>query len=822
MFTGIEGWVPTKRTSSVVEFLKDVKVSPCTAPSRKPSPAPIPPAPSGLPLPKPKITMTPEEEARYIQHELQHDENFPEGIPVQDTIGKCTLMCPQHYARDHEAVPLLNSYAQNGCPVDCGPDWTREQIELLLVRGPHRSAKGKDAIKQLREETLKKIEQGYARKVRWGDIKDKIPAKLKISPVAMIPHKSKKYRCILDLSFTLFHLGKTFASVNDTTTKKANEVAMVQLGLTLKRIVATMADNYDRTKPFSFAKLDIKDGFWRMAVNNTDAWNFCYVLPSQKTHESIDDIELVVPNSLQMGWCESPPLFCSGTETARDVIDSLLEDPSLPAHKFEASMLKGIALDEIVQLEDYVTIFEVFVDDFIGVTNNLNPSHLQQASRAMLHGIHSIFPPPKITGHNGFDPISESKLHKGDGIWSTKKEILGWLFDGSEFTLTLPASKCQKIRSLIKKILKMSRCSLKKYQKLAGKLQHASYGIPGGTGLFTPIQMAMAGNPLFINLTPDLKQALEDWRYFIRYLEKNPTSVLQLISNYPDYIGYCDACGLGVGGCWASGLKEIHPFLWHLEWPDDIKAKLITESNPSGTLTINDLELAGAVLQFLALECQEINLEYHHIGIFCDNVSAVSWAFKLRTSKSLVAGRLLRLLGLRIHARKASSIIPLSIAGSDNEMADMVSRAFKHGKYFEFQNNLTSYFNLKFPLPKQQSWQEFTLPTTLTMRVICCLRGEQLDLGSLIKLPGLSPNTGNCGVSTPQGADSTPSSAISMMNSNATASSSVLLGGSGQALTVEDIKSKFRASRRRSRPSPRPLSWLDNEVPSTEHHKNIT
>ena len=156
------------------------------------------------------------------------------------------------------------------------------------------------------------------------------------------------------------------------------------------------------------------------------------MLPSQKTHECIDDIELVVPKSLQMGWCESPPLFCSGTETARDVIDRLLNDPTLLAHKFELSMLKGIALDKIVKLEDYVTIFEVFVDDFIGATNNLNPSHLQQASRAVLHGIHSIFPPPKITGHNGFDPISESKLHKGDGTWSTKKEILGWLFDGSE------------------------------------------------------------------------------------------------------------------------------------------------------------------------------------------------------------------------------------------------------------------------------------------------------------------------------------------------------------------------------------------------------
>jgi hypothetical protein len=69
-----------------------------------------------------------------------------------------------------------------------------------------------------------------------------------------------------------------------------------------------MADNFNPNTPFMFTKLDIKDSFWCMKVSDEDAWNFCYVLPS--LHESIneDDTELVVPNSLQMGWCESPPL----------------------------------------------------------------------------------------------------------------------------------------------------------------------------------------------------------------------------------------------------------------------------------------------------------------------------------------------------------------------------------------------------------------------------------------------------------------------------------------------------------------------------------
>jgi len=75
-----------------------------------------------------------------------------------------------------------------------------------------------------------------------------------------------------------------------------------------------------------FSKLDIKDGFWRMAVNDENTWNFCYVLPSDDPNIDIDDIKIVVPNCLQMGWCESPPFFCAASETACDVIESLLQE----------------------------------------------------------------------------------------------------------------------------------------------------------------------------------------------------------------------------------------------------------------------------------------------------------------------------------------------------------------------------------------------------------------------------------------------------------------------------------------------------------------
>ena len=77
----------------------------------------------------------------------------------------------------------------------------------------------------------------YACVVKWRNIKDKIPQKLKISPVAMIPHKSKSYRCIPNILFTLFNKGVKLVSVNDKTKKMARPEAMAQIGLLIKRMI---------------------------------------------------------------------------------------------------------------------------------------------------------------------------------------------------------------------------------------------------------------------------------------------------------------------------------------------------------------------------------------------------------------------------------------------------------------------------------------------------------------------------------------------------------------------------------------------------------
>lgn len=260
-------------------------------------------------LPASIHAQSPQEQQATLKETVQKLEHTTD--EVKGRIGK--LMWPRTYALEHEAVELLEDWSQNGCPVDCGVDWDMEWIEEAIRRGPHISAKAPEAIECIRAENLQKVKDGYAKLVKWKDIRKNRPKKLKISPVAAIPHKSRKFRTILDLSFRLKYKWMKLNSVNSATKLQAPYEAMVQLGNCVQRLIKTLANNYDPEKPFAFSKLDIKDGFWRIAVSDEDAYNFCYVLPTVDPLEDIGEAEIVIPNSLQMGWNESPPYFCAAT-----------------------------------------------------------------------------------------------------------------------------------------------------------------------------------------------------------------------------------------------------------------------------------------------------------------------------------------------------------------------------------------------------------------------------------------------------------------------------------------------------------------------------
>ena len=100
-------------------------------------------------------------------------------------------------------------------------------MQAAIERGPHRSALSDEAIAHFKAEVDKKVRTGQAKLVAWDSIKDNPPPELKISPIAAIPHKSKQFRSILDLSFHLrLARGEVIPFVNSTTVKSAPKGAI--------------------------------------------------------------------------------------------------------------------------------------------------------------------------------------------------------------------------------------------------------------------------------------------------------------------------------------------------------------------------------------------------------------------------------------------------------------------------------------------------------------------------------------------------------------------------------------------------------------------
>jgi hypothetical protein len=192
-----------------------------------------------------------------------------------------------------------------------------------------------------------------------------------------------------------------------------------------------------------------------------------------------------------------------------------------------------------------------------------------------------------------------------------------------------------------------------------------------------PIDAALRGENRWIEIKQNapVREALTDFRTLIKILAQRPTNCKELVVNTPGYVGFYDASKLGAGGVWLSGSLHLSPIVWRLEWPPDMQQNVVSFSNPNGTITNSDLEMAGMLAHYLVLE-HLVSLRHVHVAAWCDNTPTVSWTNKLSLSRLCVAGILTRALAMRIHANEASPLVSVSIAGTDNTMADAASRTF--------------------------------------------------------------------------------------------------------------------------------------------------
>jgi hypothetical protein len=88
-------------------------------------------------------------------------------------------------------------------------------------------------------------------------------------------------------------------------------------------------------------------------------------------------------------------------------------------------------------------LLQEYVDDFCyTATQSVDNSHIPTIWQAAIHGIHSIFPPPPITNHvDGKESILVKKLAAGDRNFTTKKDLIGFAFNGVKQPVQLPWAK---------------------------------------------------------------------------------------------------------------------------------------------------------------------------------------------------------------------------------------------------------------------------------------------------------------------------------------------------------------------------------------------
>ena len=264
--------------------------------------------------------------------------------------------------------------------------------------------------------------------------------KLRISPMGAVPQRERRPRIIVDYSFS---------NVNQEAAKGAPPEAM-QLGRALNRILYRIVTADPAEGPVYLMKLDLADGFYRVPLRDSDIPLLGVAFPVAPGEPPLVAMPLVLP----MGWTESPPYFCSATETIADLANDVAHSTwSPPPHPLEAAAATAPVAETALMLtvpappspqlplqrpvpvptsvwarrhRRPLRYADVFVDDEILVGQG-DPASLNAFQRKLLHLNDRVFRPNDAADDPSTrrEPISLKKLSKGDACWATRKLVLG-------------------------------------------------------------------------------------------------------------------------------------------------------------------------------------------------------------------------------------------------------------------------------------------------------------------------------------------------------------------------------------------------------------
>ena len=612
--------------------------------------------------------------------------------------------------------------------------WTDQQRDVCIQRGCHQSATLHAEF--LRDEMAGFIEDRFFIVLPYDIIRH--AEQLMLTPCAVKEERERKPRLLCDHSWNW-----GWPSINEATIPHAPPEAM-QFGGALPRILYLIRHANPRFGPLRLSKQDIKDGFYRLFLRVLDCLRMALILPRYEGEPQL----IAVPMACTMGWVQSPPTFCTMSETICDLTNHAFEKSpyEADAHRLEphatpaddldrsntprprdqdhagADLSLALPHDMLANEEDEAVppsncalskpagATDVFMDDFIQLGQG-GVQRMLCLRRHLFHCIDQVLARPEVSAHPRNEAVSLKKLQKGDGSWATRKTILGWELDTLRQTIELPAHRKLELASIFADLATAKRVSHKRWQRILGKLRFVSVAIPGSAGLFSALQMALnQSNGHRIRIGARLRQHIDAFSRLAASLRTRPTYLAEIVPQEPTLLGATDAAKAGMGGIYYDCTGQA--YLWRLPFPDDIQRRLVSEANPSGSITNSDLEQAGLLAQ-VSIMADNHHVRYATLVNMSDNTPAVSRIGKGAVSSDGAAAYLCDYASQhqRLHRYcHRSHYLP----GDVNVMADDASR-LQHLSDSAF----LAHFEQEYPQPAP--WRLLTLSPENASQLISAL-----------------------------------------------------------------------------------------------------
>jgi hypothetical protein len=164
----------------------------------------------------------------------------------------------------------------------------------------------------------------------------------------------------------------------------------------------------------------------------------------------------------------------------------------------------------------------------------------------LLHQLYMVFHDPLPQLHH--QTMSQSKLEKGDAVFSTQKHVPDWDINTLTMMLQLSEHHLQSLQILLSTMQSKRRISKHTWRRMLGTLRSMALALYGAEHLFSILQHALWQTPgSRIHLHPLFKSILSDWLHLATMIHNHPVS---LVPTCPTVIGTTGTSKLGMGGFW--------------------------------------------------------------------------------------------------------------------------------------------------------------------------------------------------------------------------------------------------------------------------------